>query len=454
MKRLAFAFLLSWLMPVSAAQAAEPIVDSFTLENGMEVIVIENHRVPAVNHALWFRVGSADDPPLYSGLVHFHEHMMFQGSANFKRGEYADIIARLGGRQNAFTGYDATAYYVTVGKEHLPRIMELEADRLRGLTPTDKDALNEKNVIIEERRQRIENNPSALFAEQLNAALYLNHPYRLPVIGWKHEMEGLTKDMVLALHTQHYHPGNAILIVSGDITAAELKPLAQKYYGAIAAGPTIARVWAKEPPQLAARRLTMTHKDVKQPEWVRLYLAPGAGEEGGAQKLAALSLLEQILGGGKTSRLYQSLVMEQQLAASVGADYNGFVVGPGEFRLEGVPAPGVSVEKLEAAINGVVAQLIAKGIGAEELKRAKTLLKADTIYAREGLQSMGYVMGWLRSAGLSTRFYSEWPDMIERISAADIRQAAKELFDIKRSVTGTLLPESASPTQAEASGAS
>ncbi len=238
------------------------------LANGLEVIVIPNHRIPAVSQMIWYRIGAGDDPLGKSGLAHYHEHMMFEGTAKFKAGEYSDIIARHGGQQNAFTGADATSYFVNIAKEQLPLVMEMEADRMRGLTPTDEGAQKEKQVIIEERRQRIENSPEALLSEQMNAALFRNHPYHWPVIGWMHEMEGLTKEDVLQFHRTWYHPNNAILIISGDVTAAEVRPLAQKYYGGLPNVPVPPRRWNKEPPQNNARRVTLHHKNVKQPELV------------------------------------------------------------------------------------------------------------------------------------------------------------------------------------------
>lgn len=420
------------------ANAAEPVIDRFRLANGMEVIVIENHRVPAVSHMLWFRVGAIDDPEGKSGLAHYHEHMMFDGTAHYKKGAYADLISRHGGQENAFTGQDATAYYVNIAREYLPLAMELEADRLRGLEITDADALLERDIIIEERRERIENNPGALFAEQMRAALFLNHPYRLPVIGWKHEMEGLTKDDVLALHRGWYHPGNATLIVSGDITAAELKPLAEKYYGDIPAGPAHTRAWKTEPPQRAPRRIAMTHPNVQQPQWQRIYLAASVNDE--KAQVPALFVLEHVLGGGKTSRLYQALVAKQKLAAAISADYNGLTLGPAEFSLSAVPAGDVPVATLETAVEAEIARLLKDGITAQELARAKTLLKADGVYSREGLQSMAYLLGWMRMVGLDVEYYIHWNDTVDRVTAQDVLAAAKAAFQPERSVTGVLLP--------------
>lgn len=442
MRRTLLAFSLA--LSATPALAEEQRIDTFTLKNGMEVIVMENHRVPAVNHTLWFRVGAADDPVGKSGLAHYHEHMMFQGTAKHKAGEYSDIIARLGGRQNAFTGHDATAYYASIDVKNLPRLMELEADRLRGLHPTPENALKEREVIIEERRSRTDNVPEALFAEQMQAALYLNHPYQLPVIGWKHEMEGLTKDDAEAIHKRYYHPGNAVLVVAGDITAEQFKPLAEKYYGDIPAGPKVERKWTSEPPQLSPRRLTMHHALVKLPSWHRTYLMPSMNS-GDKTQVLPLSVLENVLGGGKTGRLYDELVVKRKLASGISVGYQGFTLGPGEFSFSASPVPGVSIEKLEQAVTAELDKQLAdigkNGITAAELSRAKTLLKAGMLYSRDGLEGAARTMGWLRAIGLPVSYYHEWPQHVDAVTAESVRNAARSAFDIRQSVTGVLLPE-------------
>lgn len=437
--------LYRWLMviallavPLSAMAA--PGIESFTLDNGLEVIVIPNHRVPAVSHMIWYRIGAADDPPGVSGLAHFHEHTMFLGTWKYKAGEYADIIARHGGEQNAFTGYDATSYYVNIAKDQLPLIMELEADRMRGLNPTDESMKNEKEVIIEERRMRIENNPQALLDEQVNAALFRHHPYHTPVIGWMHEMQILSKAEVLKFHQAWYHPNNAILIVSGDITAAELKPLAQRYYGGLPRTKIPSRHWNEEPPQNNARRIVMHHKNVKQPSWERSYMAASLGY-GKKEQALPLTVLAQLLGGGKTSRLYQSLVVDQKLASDVDAGYDAFTLGPAQFHLRVVPADKIDLAVIEKAVDKELDKLLAGPIASDELTRAKTLLKAEAIYARDGLTSMARIMGWVRMVGLDKDYFNRWPGMIEAVTTAQISDAAKATLQMNQSVTGLLLPE-------------
>jgi zinc protease len=423
--------------PLSAQTA--PVVESFTLSNGMEVIVIENHRIPAVSHTLWFRVGAADDPPGKSGIAHYHEHMMFQGAQKYPAGKYEELVARYGGEQNAFTGRDTTAYYIHIGKDRLPMAMELEADRMRGLTASDAGSDKEKQVIIEERRQRIENNPEALLDEQIDAALFRHHPYRIPVIGWMHEMAGLTKKDVLDFHQRYYHPNNAILIVSGDITAKELRPLAQKYYGGLARGKLPERRWNAEPPQNNARRITMHHPNVKQPLLKRSYMASSLGY-GSKEDALPLMALSQMLGSGKTSRLYQALVVEEKLASNADVSYNGFSIGPAVFAIEVTPEKDVDPAAVEKALDKALAKLIAEGITDAELIRAKTQLKAEAIYARDGLAGMARIMGWLRIAGLDADYFARWPALIDGITKEQIVNGAKHSWQINQSVTALLLP--------------
>lgn len=429
---------------VAAPASAPPAIERFLLDNGLEVIVIPNHRVPAVSHMMWYHVGAADDPAGKSGLAHYHEHMMYQGTATLKRGDYSRIIAEKGGQENAFTGHDATSYYVTIVKKELPLVMELEADRMRGLNPDPADALKEKNVIIEERRARVENNPAALLAEQVNAALFRNHPYQIPVIGWMHEMEGLTAQDVLDFHERYYHPNNALLVVSGDVTGAEVKALAQRYYGGLPQGKLPARLWKDEPPQNAARRVRLRHANVRQPRWHRDYAAPSVAY-GRKDAALPLFLLSQLLGGGKASRLYTALVVQQKIASAVDVDYNGFTLGPATFSIDVVPAPGVTPSTVEKAVDKELAKVFEQGFGQEEVTRARTLLKAETLYARDGLSAMANIMGWVRICGLDADYFTRWPELIEAVNPDAIMAAAAATLAADASVTAELLPEEATP---------
>ncbi len=419
----------------------QPEIETFQLRNGMEVVLYANHNVPAVTHMLWYKVGSGDDYPGRSGLAHYNEHMMFQGTETTNSGDFLKAVSDRGGRANAFTGHDYTAYYVTIAKEHLPLVMQMEADRMLHLAPTQDNFTKEREVIIEERRSVIENQPSALLSEEMQALLFRNHPYGTPNIGWMHEMQALSRADVLAFHKEFYHPANAVLVVSGDITRAELEALAEKNYGSLPAGTAAKRVWNSEPPQRGPRRTELRHENVREPEFSRVYMAPSSsGSEDDKKKVLPGFILSQILGGGSSSRLYQSLVVKQKLATSVSVSYDGLSIGPGEVSIDARPAPGVTLQQLEAALDKELDEFSGSKITDEELARAKTLLKAETIYARDGVEGMARMLGTLIAQGLPTSYFLEWPSMVDRVTAEEVMQSAGAMLDRNASVTGYLIP--------------
>jgi zinc protease len=342
---LALAFLL--LAALFSGQASARVFnpETFTLANGMQVVVVPNHRVPVVTHMVWYKVGAADEPAGRSGIAHFLEHLMFKGTKTLGPGEYSRILARNGGRENAFTSADYTAYFQTVALDRLELVMKMEADRMTNLVLTEKEVEPERLVILEERRQRIDNNPSSRLREIVDATLFLNHPYRIPVIGWEHEIRGLKLDDILSFYRHNYAPNNAILVVAGDITAAKLRPLAEKYYGVIPAVPRGPRVRTGEPPNHASRQVVLRDARVRQPAWSRSFLAPGY-LVGATEHAYALEVLSEILSGGATSRLYRALVVEGKLAVSAGAMYDPDGLGPSRFVFYASPRPGVTMETL------------------------------------------------------------------------------------------------------------
>jgi len=402
----------------------------------MQVILLENHSIPAVSHTVWYRVGGADDYQGRSGLAHYNEHMMFQGTDKVAAGEFSRTITTLGGQFNAFTGRDFTAYYVTIAKENLPKVMELEADRMINLAPTPENFAKERQVIIEERRMSIENRPGALLAEEMQAALFRNSPYQNPLIGWKHEMENLSRGDVLAFHKQFYNPANAVLVVGGDINRAELSYLADKYYGEIPAGEKYVRNWNVEPPQSVERHIKMSHPNVKQPQLVRYYTAPSVNI-GDKDAVLPLSLLAQILGGGTTSKFYQDLVVKQKIATEISLNYDGISQGDGILQIYATPAEGVDLSKLEASIDKAIAEV---KIGKQDLPHAKTLLKAETIYARDGIEGMARIIGFLNMANLPLDYFNKWAGLVDNVTLEQVQQASKNIFNPKNSVTGYLLP--------------
>ena len=413
--------------------------DTFTLKNGMKVVVIENHRVPVVNHMVWYKVGSADEGPGETGTAHFLEHLMFKGTKNRAPGEFSAIIARNGGQENAFTSTDYTAYFQTIAVDRLELVMEMEADRMTNLLITEKEVEPERLVVLEERRARVDNRPSSILSEHTNSALFLSHPYRNPVIGWEHDIMALDIDRILAFYKKWYTPNNAILVVSGDITLAEIKPLAEKHYGKIPAGPTITRNRAKEPPQRAARRVVLRDKRVRQPAWRKTFLAPSL-QWGKNTDVYPLEVLSNILGSGASSRLYQRLVVNAKIAVSSGAYYSGDHRGPGRFVFYASPRGDAPLEELEKSIANEVNDIIKNGVTQAEVREAKERMAAEAIYARDSLSGGARILGAALASGLTVEDVESWPERIAAITQDEIQSAAKSLFDNKNSVTGILLP--------------
>ncbi len=418
-----------------AAQMFHP--ETFTLDNGMDVVVVTNRRAPVVSHWVWYRVGTADSPAGKSGLPHFLEHLMFKGTDTLQPGEFSRTVARNGGTENAMTSTDFTAYFQNIAKDRLPVVMGMEADRMANLRLTDDVVLPERDVVLEERRSRVDNDPAARLFEQVNAAQYMNHPYGDPVIGWFHEMETYTREDALAFYETWYAPNNAILIVVGDVDAAELRPLAEATYGQIEAKPVPERTRLKEPPQQAARRVTLEDPRVVQPSLQRTYLAPSQREVGWEQA-HALDLFAEILGSGTTSRLYRALVVDRGLAAGAGAGYRGSSYDSTTFRIYATPRPGVDLETLEAALDEVLADVFENGIGADEVERAAKRMQAESIHARDSLSGAARIFGSALTSGLSVEDVERWPERMGTIDAEQVNEAARDVLRLERSVTGLL----------------
>ena len=445
---LLFAFALSLTAPVAVSAQEAGKVSTFALDNGMDVVVIEDHRAPVVVHMVWYRAGSADERPGASGVAHFLEHLLFKGTDTLAPGEFSATVAANGGSDNAFTSFDTTAYHQRVAADRLGLMMKMEADRMVNLRLSEADILTEREVIIEERNMRVENSPGALFREQKNAALYLNHPYGTPVIGWRHEMEQLDLDDALAYYRQFYAPNNAILVVAGDVTPEEVRTLAKEHYGPLPANPDLGdRARPTEPRHLSERRMTYTDPRVSQPYITRSYLAP-ARTSGAQQEAAALAILSQVLGGGQTSVLTQKLQFESRVAVYTDAYYDDTTLDASSFTLVVVPAPGVSLEKAEAALDEVLAEVIAEGIDADQLDRIKFQIKASQIYALDNPASIARRYGNALTTGLTVEDVQDWPDVLQAVTGEDIVAAAQKVFDRRQSVTGYLMaPDAQTPQQ-------
>jgi len=428
------------LAGLSAARAGVFNPSTITLANGLQVVVIENHRAPVVTHMVWYRVGAADEVPGKTGIAHFLEHLMFKGTKTVPPGAFSEMVARLGGSENAFTTEDYTAYFQSVAVEHLETMMKLEADRMVNLVLTDDVVMPERQVILEERRQRIDNDPGSQLMEMARSALFLNSPYRMPTIGWENEMRGLTTADAIAWHQKWYEPGNAIVVISGDVTMDQVRPLAEKYYGALPATAVPARSRPDEPAQFAPRRVTKEDSRVQLASWTRLYEAPSY-HRGAKEHAYALEVLSELLGGGTSSRLYRGLVVEQKLATSAGASYDGDNLDLSTFGLYASAQSGGGVSAIETAMDAEIARLLKDGVTEDEVTRAKTSLQAEAVKARDSLSGPARLVGAALATGSTIEDIEAWPDRIGAVTVADVNAAAKAVFDINYSVTSTLLPK-------------
>jgi zinc protease len=405
--------------------------------------VQEDSRNPIVAVQILYRVGSRNERPGATGLAHFLEHLMFKGTKNVPPGMFSKLVAQQGGRDNAFTTQDVTAYHQTIASDRLEFVMKLEADRMANLQLTDAVVKPELLVILEERRSRIDNEPAALLNEQARTAIFLHHPYRIPTIGWEHEMRGLTTEDAVAWYKRWYAPNNAILVVAGDATVEKVRALAEKYYGPIPPKEIPKRLRVQEPKRVAATRLSLASPRVAQPSWTRSYLAPSY-TGGETQHAYALQVLADIVGGGATSRLYRSLVVEQQIALSAGAFYTPGALDLSTFGFWASPKPGVSVEDLEKAVEAEVRKVLADGVSAEEAERSKTRMRAEAAYARDSLTGPANLFGAALAQGRTVQDVEEWPDRIGEVTVDEINAAARFVIDDKTAVTAILLPEPSS----------
>lgn len=424
---------------------AEPRASEFTLSNGLQVVVIPDHRAPVVTHMVWYKVGAADEPKGVSGIAHFLEHLMFKSTDKIAVGDFSKIISKLGGQDNAFTGQDVTSYHQRIAKEQLATVMDMEADRMTHLRLTKDEVATERQVILEERRSRIDNNPAALLDEQMNAALYLSHPYGVPVIGWEHEMAKLSREDALHFYKRYYAPNNAILVVAGDVTADEVKKLAEETYGKIPANPDVdGRSRPSDPPHIAARRLVLKDPRAGNPSFHRYYVVPSytTGKPGEAE---ALDLLVKILADGSTSRLYRKLVVEDKIAATTGGSYSGWSLDSGAVSLYAVAGNEADLKQIETEIDGLLDDIRTNGVTQLELERAKKTFLADYIYDSDNQANLARRYGWAVAIGRKVGDVESWPQAIAKATTDDVKQAAANYLDLRRSVTGLLIPDAEAP---------
>jgi zinc protease len=416
-------------------------VTTYKLDNGMDIVVIEDHRAPVVVHMLWYRAGSADEPVGSSGVAHYLEHLLFKATTTVESGEFQRVVAENGGSDNAFTSYDYTGYFQRVAADRLPLMMQYEADRMNNLVLTEQDIVSERGVILEERNQRTENSPGALAREQMRASQFLNHRYGVPIIGWKHEMETLDMDDALSFYDIYYSPNNAILVVAGDVEPDEVLALAEQYYGPLPAEPNLPeRFRTQEPPQTAERRLVFEDPRVAQPYVSRTYLAPER-DAGAHEEAAALTYLADLLGGSPfTSALGIALQFDTNTAVYAGAFYDGLNLDNGTFGLTVVPAEGVTLQEAEDAMDAAVAQFLEDGIDPARMEALRTQLKAGEIYARDNVGGLARRYGAALTSGLTVEDVQAWPDILQAVTSEDVLAAAARVLDRNQSVTGWVIP--------------
>jgi len=434
-------FLAMMLMMLASVAQAERISD-FALGNGMQVVVIEDPRAPVVVHMVWYRVGAADEAPGESGLAHFLEHLMFKGTQVMGPGEFSNRVAAQGGSDNAFTSWDFTGYFQRVASDRLEMVMAMEADRMTNLVLPLAEVETERAVVLEERASRVESDPGAVFAEQRNRAMFLNHPYGRPIIGWRHEIEALDREGALRFYREHYAPDNAILIVAGDVTADQVRDLAERHYGGIPArGGFQGRQRAAEPPHVAERRVVYDDARVGQPYVLRSYLAP-ARRSGDQGRAAALTVLASLLGGsGPNSHLSRALEFDARVAVHTSAFYSPTAYDDTTFGVVVVPAPGVTLAEAEAAMDAALAGCLETGVNPEDFARVMAQIRAQEIYALDSTMGVARRYGVALTSGLTVQDQRDWPRALQAVTPEDVMAAARDVLDRRQSVTGWLRRE-------------
>lgn len=436
-------FFAALMLILSSLGAQAQQVHHDILDNGLQVVVIPDRRAPVVTHMLWYQAGSADEPAGQSGVAHFLEHLMFKGTQTLAPGEFSAVVAANGGRDNAFTSYDYTAYFQRVAADRLALMMQMESDRMQNLVITPEDIATERRVVLEERSQRTDNNPSALAGEQFMAALYQNHRYGVPIIGWQHEIAQLDLPQLTAFYRAHYAPNNAVLVVAGDVDPAAVLALAQEHYGKIPANPAITtpRQRPTEPPQRGERRITFVDARVSQPYLLRSYLAPERNA-GAQEDAAALVILAQLLGGSSfTSALGQALQFDSATATFTNASYSGSSLDQTSFSLAVMPAEGISLSQAEAAMDDVITDFLANDIPAARLDAIKMQLRASDIYARDDTAGIARRYGAALTQGLTIADVQAWPDILQNVTEAQIKQIAAQVLNRDQSVTGWVVAD-------------
>ena len=413
-------------------------ISHFQLANGLDVVVIPDRRAPVATHMVYYRNGAADDPHGKSGIAHFLEHLMFKGTTKHPNGTFSDIVSDLGGQENAFTGHDYTAYFQRVAAEHLATVMALEADRMTGLILAEKDVLSERDVILEERKMHVDSDPASQLYESMQAALFTHHPYGTPIIGWEHEIANLTREDALAYYRRFYTPENAILLVAGDVTEEGVRALAEETYGKLPRrNDAPLRQRPQEPPPRVERMVSLSDARVEQPTVYRMYLAPSHLTAKG-NDAHALEVLSQLLAGSNASIMQKELVVDRQVAVNVSSWYRNDAVDQGYFGFYAVPCEGVTLDALDLELDAIIARITAEGVSDVQLKRAKTRLVADLVYAQDSQAQLARIYGATLSTGGVLADVRDWPAKIDAVTNDDLKRVAAQFLVRNTAVLGHL----------------
>ena len=436
--RLVLAGVLSLALAAPLTAQANP--HEKTLSNGMRVIVKEDHRAPTVVHMVWYRTGAMDEQDGSSGLAHMLEHMMFKGTQSVGPGEFSKRVAAVGGRDNAFTSRDYTAYFQQVPKRALPEMMALEADRMANLKLDPKEFAPELKVVMEERRMRTDDNPQALVYERLNATAFQVHPYRRPVIGWMDDLAHMTWQDAENWYQRWYTPGNATLVVVGDVDHQALFKLAEQHYGQIKSRALPERRILAEPQQLGIKRINVK-APAKLPYLLMAWKAPRLNDVMQDRDPYALEMLAAVLDGHDASRLSKNLVRGSRIAQSAGAGYDGTVRGEAMFLLAGQPATGHSVAALETALRAEIRQIQEQGVTEAELARVKNQLIAGQIYKRDSMMGQAMEIGMLEVIGMHWQDIDRMVEQLRSVTAEEVQAVARKYFGDDTLTIATLEPQ-------------
>lgn len=427
---------------LSLALAAPVLANPYekTLSNGMRVIVKEDHRAPTVVHMVWYRTGGVDEQDGSSGLAHMLEHMMFKGTKKVGPGEFSKRVAAVGGRDNAFTSRDYTAYFQQVPKRALPEMMALEADRMVNLKLDPKEFAPELKVVMEERRMRTEDNPQALVYERLNATAFQVHPYRRPVIGWMDDLAHMTWQDAERWYQRWYTPGNATLVVVGDVDHQALFKLAEQYYGPLKSRALPERRILAEPQQLGIKRINVK-APAKLPYLLMAWKAPKLVDVNRDRDPYALEMLAAVLDGHEASRLSKNLVRGSRLAQSTGAGYDTTLRGESMFMLDGQPAEGHTIAELENALREELRQIQEQGVTEAELARVKNQAIASQIYKRDSMMGQAMEIGMLEVIGMHWQDIDRMIEQLRTVTAAEVQAVARKYFSDDTLTIATLDPQ-------------